>query len=105
MALQRRWTDEQVEQVIGRLLQIGVTLAALVVLIGAIRYLAEAAAQPVEYHVFHGEPKPLRTVWAIGSEAAELHSRGLMQLGLVLLIRTPVARVLFTVFAFFRQRD
>ena len=31
--------------------------------------------------------------------------RGLIQLGLLLLIATPVARVVFSVFAFARQRD
>jgi uncharacterized membrane protein len=35
----------------------------------------------------------------------DLHSRGLMQLGLLVLVATPVARVAFAVFAFARQRD
>jgi uncharacterized membrane protein len=34
-----------------------------------------------------------------------LHSRGLIQLGLLLLIATPVARVAFSVLAFAEQRD
>lgn len=33
------------------------------------------------------------------------HGRGLIQLGLLLLIATPIARVTFSVFAFFYQRD
>jgi uncharacterized membrane protein len=34
-----------------------------------------------------------------------LNSRGLIMLGLLLLIATPVARVIFSAFAFARERD
>jgi uncharacterized membrane protein len=47
----------------------------------------------------------LRTVDGILREAAKFHGRGLIQLGLLLLIATPVARVLFSVFAFIYERD
>ncbi len=39
------------------------------------------------------------------ADAAKLQGRGWIQLGLLLLIATPVARVVFTVFAFARERD
>ena len=38
-------------------------------------------------------------------EAGHLHGRGLIQLGLLLLITTPVARVLFSVLAFLYEKD
>jgi uncharacterized membrane protein len=41
----------------------------------------------------------------IVQQASDLRGRGLIQLGLLLLIATPVARVIFSVFAFARQRD
>jgi uncharacterized membrane protein len=99
------WTDEQVEQMVGRLLQIGVLVAALVVLVGGIVYLIHDGLASADHHHFHGEPKALRSFWGIGTEATDLRSRGLMQLGLLLLILTPVSRVALTVFAFIRQRD
>ena len=37
--------------------------------------------------------------------ALALHARAIIQLGLLLLIATPVARVVFSVYAFARQRD
>ena len=37
--------------------------------------------------------------------ALSFRARGLIQLGLLLLIATPVARVAFSVFAFARQHD
>ena len=38
-------------------------------------------------------------------DAFTLHSRGLIQLGLLLLIATPVARVAFSIFGFAEEKD
>jgi uncharacterized membrane protein len=99
------WTDERVEQVVGNLLRAGVSLAAAVVLLGGLVYLARHGAEPVDYKVFHGEPEDLRSPVGIVADALALRGRGLIQLGLLLLVATPVARVVFSVFAFLRQRD
>ena len=100
-----RWTDHQVEQVVGRLLQVGVLLAALVVIIGGALLLADHGGARADFRVFHGESSPLRSVGAIVSAAVAGDSRAIVQLGLVLLIATPVARVAFTLVAFAIQRD
>jgi uncharacterized membrane protein len=56
--------------------------------------------------VFHGEPADLRSVSGIVSAAlSHQHGRGIIQLGLLFLIATPVARVIFSVFASAVQRD
>jgi uncharacterized membrane protein len=98
--------DEQVEQVLGNLLRAGVMAAAAVVLAGGMLYLARHGAEHVEnLRVFHGEPIQLRSPSYIVEKAMELSGRGMIQLGLLLLIATPVARVVFSVFAFARERD
>ena len=101
----RAWTDEDVEQLLGRVLQAGVVLAAVVVLIGAIAYLTAHGQEPFSYHVFRGEPAALRTLGGIARDALALDSRGIVQLGVLLLLATPVARVALSVVAFARQRD
>jgi uncharacterized membrane protein len=100
-----RWSDDRVEQAMGNLLRAGVILAATVVLVGGIFYLIRYGAISPDYRVFRGEPANLRTVSGILADAIELHSRGLIQLGLLILVATPVARVMFSVFAFMRQHD
>ena len=105
MARSGRWTDEQVELVIGNLLRIGVILSAAVVLTGGIHYLVKYGSTPPHYRVFNGEPTDLRTPGGIVADALQFRSRGLIQLGLLLLIATPVARVAFAAFAFAKQRD
>ena len=100
-----RWSDERVEAIMGNLLRAGVILAASVVFAGAILYLIRYGGTSPDYRVFRGEPADLRHLSGIGTSAMDLHSRGLMQLGLLVLVATPVARVAFAVFAFARQRD
>jgi uncharacterized membrane protein len=99
------WTDERVEQILGNLLRVGVIVAAVVVAIGGALYLAEYGTTRADYCVFRGEPEELRHPADILVEAWVLHSRGVIQLGLLLLVATPVARVFFSVFAFARERD
>jgi uncharacterized membrane protein len=105
MAPKRPWTDQQVEVMIGNLLRGGVLLAACVVLGGGVLYLLRYGGTAPDYRVFHGEPIDLRSVSGIVRDAVSLRSRGVIQLGLLLLAATPVARVAFAVVAFARQRD
>jgi uncharacterized membrane protein len=100
-----RWTDEQVESIIGNLLRWGVMVAAAVVLAGAVVYLCRHGAEHPSYQVFRGEPTDLKTVWGIWRQTLTGHGRGLIQLGLLLLVATPIARVAFSLVAFLRQRD
>src|SRR6202045_1127969 len=80
-------------------------MAAAVVAMGGVMYLAKYGATPVHYHTFRGVPDDLRSPLGIVVDALALSSRGVIQLGLLLLVATPVARVIFSVFAFARQRD
>ena len=100
-----RWSDHAVEQLVGRLLQLGVLAAAVVVLIGGGLLLAQHGGAPASYSVFRGEPELLRSIVSIVRGAVSMDSRAIVQLGLLLLILTPVARVAFTLVAFALQRD
>jgi uncharacterized membrane protein len=97
--------DERVELVIGRLLQIGVLAAAIVVVIGGILLLTRYGHLPANFQQFKGEDAALRSVGGIIHAALSGDSRAIVQLGLVLLIATPVARVALTLGAFIVQRD
>lgn len=98
-------SDQQVEEIIGDLLRAGVIIAASVVLLGGIIYLVRHGEDAPNHHVFLGEPAYLRGVAGIITEARSFSGRGIIQLGLLLLVATPVARVIFSVAAFALQRD
>jgi uncharacterized membrane protein len=97
--------DRRVDQIIGNLLRTGVLLAAAVVLVGGILFLVHNGSLPVTYRLFRGEPSDLRHVSDIFQQFIALDPRGIIQFGILLLIATPVARVIFTVFAFAYERD
>jgi uncharacterized membrane protein len=105
----RNSEDVRVEQIMGNLLRAGVLLAAAVVLLGGVVYLIRHGADRVNespnYRVFHGEGSELTTLPGIFESVAGGRGRGIIQLGLLLLIATPVARVVFSVVAFGYERD
>lgn len=101
----RSWSDFQIDRIIGAILRSGVVLSALVVFAGGAVYLLHHGLEHPNYRVFHGEPNDLRSVSGILSDAVSCKGRGVIQLGLLFLIGTPVARVAFTILAFALQRD
>src|SRR5215472_15560183 len=100
-----RWTDERVETIIGELLRAGVILAASVVALGGIVYLTRNGGARPELASFRGEPPEYRQLGLIIGGVLSGRGRSIIQLGLLLLIATPVARVAFSVAAFAVQRD
>ena len=105
MATNPGWTDKRMETLIGILLRTGVLLSAIIVACGAAIYLARHGHSLTDYRMFHGEPSDLRSVDKIVRDAFALQGRGIIQLGLLLLIATPVARVGFSIFAFAEEHD
>ena len=56
-------------------------------------------------HVFHSEPADLRTIGGIWKGLASGSARAIIQFGLLLLIATPVARVIGAAAVFAREKD
>ncbi len=98
-------SDHAVEQFVGRLLQIGVALSALVVFVGGGLLLLHHGAEVPSFSSFRGEPQATRTLYGIVQGVLAADSRSIIQFGLLLLISTPILRVAFTLVAFFLQRD
>jgi uncharacterized membrane protein len=98
-------SEKRFESLIGTILRSGVILAAIVVLAGGTLYLAKYGNLKPDYRIFRGEPTDLQSVSGIFHDALRHHSRGLIQVGLLILISTPIARVAFCVAAFLAERD
>ena len=101
----KNWTDLRIEIIIGSLLRTGVLLAASVVLVGGGLYLTRHGHETINYTIFHGEPEALRSIPAVLEGVASFHASSIIQLGLLLLIATPIARVLFAAIAFALEKD
>jgi uncharacterized membrane protein len=97
--------DRRLEGIIGRLLQTGVLMAAAIVLAGGTFYLVQHHSDRVDYRIFVPGGPDLCTLPGILRSAAQFHSEGLIQIGLSLLIATPVARVIMAIAGFALERD
>ena len=98
------FTDKEMEIEIGLMLRIGVSISAAVVFLGGILYLISVQQLP-DYVHFHATAKPLRTVGGVLGGVARFDAASVIQLGILLLIATPVVRVVFCVVGFARQKD
>jgi len=98
-------TDERLEKMIATILLGGVLAAATVVFIGGIRYLLQHHADPVQYSRFILNDPRLTSVRTIAQLSWHFRGDAIIQLGLVLLIATPVTRVALSAVAFYLERD
>jgi uncharacterized membrane protein len=99
------WRDRRMEVILGNLLRAGVLLSAAVVLMGACVYLSRHAHEKADYRIFRGEPSEFRTIPGVIRSVMHWRGRGLIQLGLLFLIATPIARVAFSIAGFAIERD
>ncbi|HEX4322712.1 MAG TPA: DUF1634 domain-containing protein [Acidobacteriaceae bacterium] len=97
--------DTALDTKIGILLQTGVFSSAAVVLLGGVLYVAQHGRERPGYQAFHGVPASLNTIHGIVTGVLHGNALAIIQFGLLMLIATPVARVVFSVFAFLAERD
>jgi uncharacterized membrane protein len=99
------WNDQRIETWVGVLLRTGVMLAAAIVLTGGILYLAHTPGPRPDYSHFHAEPLQFTQFTSILHGVATLNPESIIMLGLLVLIATPVARVLMCIVGFLFERD
>jgi uncharacterized membrane protein len=104
--LSRNSADERLENTLGNLLRTGVILAAFVVAVGGLSYVVRFGFREApDRRAFVGENPEFRSIPGVISGTLALHSWAIIQLGIVLLIATPIARVVFAALGFLRQGD
>lgn len=102
---QNQWNDDRMDRIISVILRSGVLLACAVVIIGGVFYVIHHQGPLPDYRVFQSEPANLRGLRGIFHGVFVALGRNWIQFGLVILVATPVTRVAFSVFAFFKERD
>ena len=101
----RTFQDRQAEIFIGQVLRTGVLISGAVTLIGLFLYLLHHAGASPIYRAFLSSRNQFYSLPSLLRLAATGHAVAVMQLGILLLIATPVARVAFLIGAFALQRD
>jgi uncharacterized membrane protein len=89
---------------LARALVLGVLISASVITLGIVLHLAHHATDPVALSTYRAQPPELSRFGGIIKESIS-NPRAIMQLGIALLILTPIARVFFSLVIFATQRD
>lgn len=101
----RTGMDKRLEGIIGYTLRIGVVTAAVIVLIGGIAYLVQNHSAVPHYQTFQAASKHSDDLSGIVQNIRAFNSLGIIQLGLLILVATPILRVVLSVVAFAMERD
>jgi uncharacterized membrane protein len=99
----RSFQDKDLQSFIGNLLRWGVIVAMAIVVAGLVLYLFQYGRSVADYSVFDEA-----AVFRLDEFYAALKtgdSKAIMQLGVIALIATPIARVLFTMIGFWLEKD
>lgn len=89
---------EQIENTIGKILRYGVLLSSLVMIIGLILYIIMGSTGYSE--TFH-----YRSINELFNGIISLKPYAIMMLGLLMLILTPVLRVVVSIYSFYKEHD
>lgn len=98
------WSEEQLDIRMGRVLRWGVLLAAAVMIAGAVVFLLHYGGNISDYRVFR-DGKPRHGPRGIFGPGQWADGSRLIQLAVLMIVATPLARVIFAAYGFFRQRD
>lgn len=97
--------DKDVQLILGTLLRVGVLLSTAIVLIGGIIFLATHPNQKVSFKNFNPALTQFSSIAAIIKGIKTLDGLAIIQFGVLLLIFTPIARVVFSIFSFLMEKD
>ena len=97
--------NRSIETILGDLLRTGVIIAGSVVIIGAVLFLVRHGFEIPSYHMFKPDIFNYSDFRDLFKGIITFRSVSIMEFGVLLLIATPVLRVLFSVFAFAYEKD
>ena len=96
------WEERDVELYIGKLLRYGVILSSLITITGGV---SQHPDQELNFKTFVGAPNYLRELSTLLPAVLKLDGLAIIQLGVAVLIATPVLRVAFSIIAFAIEKD
>ncbi|WP_118952487.1 DUF1634 domain-containing protein [Taibaiella helva] len=99
----KSFQDKDLQSFIGNLLRLGVIIAMTIVIAGLLMYLFQYGGQTAGYSVF--DERAVFRLPVFWQALRHGDSKAIMELGVMALIATPIARVLFTMIGFWLEKD
>jgi len=105
MASRAKFKDTDMQHIIGWILRGGVAVSMTVVVIGGVFFIYRHGESVSDFHVFKGIPDFIGSPKKVLLSTLQLHGLAIIQLGIALLIATPVLRVVFAAIGFILEKD
>ena len=99
------WEERDVELYIGKLLRYGVILSSIITITGGIIYISQHPDQQLNFKTFVGAPNYLRELTTLLPAVIKFEGMAIIQLGVAVLIATPILRIAFSIVAFAIEKD
>ncbi len=100
-----KFKDTEMQAIIGWVLRLGVFISMLVVFLGGIIYLYRHGQTIADYRVFKGVPGFLQDTNGVVNGILTFRGRAIIQAGIILLIATPIIRVVCSAVGFVLEKD
>ncbi|MDF2432869.1 MAG: hypothetical protein JWP44_2500 [Mucilaginibacter sp.] len=100
-----KFKDTDIQTLIGMVLRVGIITSISIVFIGGIFYLSRHGHTIEDYKVFKGVPDFVQHPESLINGLFDLKGQAIIQTGIVLLIATPILRVIFSAIGFVLEKD
>ncbi len=101
--MKRHFTDFDLNRSVGNLLRIGVILSVITSLFGFIKLFLEGFKMPKEYSSLE---IPDGTIWqSFWNSLMNFEGVAIIQLGILILIMTPLVRIIFALIGYLKEKD
>ncbi len=101
----KKFKDTDMQALLGKVLRTGTILSIGIVLFGGVIFLYRHGNSIVNYGRFTGIPDFVHYTKQLIPAALAFKGQAIIQIGIILLIGTPIMRVLFSAIGFALERD
>lgn len=105
MDLKMKFKDKDMQLLLGQVLRAGTIISISIVFIGGVVFLYRHGFSIANYRVFNGVPDFVQHPSGIEYGILNFKGQAIIQFGIILLIATPIVRVLFSAIGFVLEKD
>jgi|SRR6185312_10179540 len=101
----KRFKDTDLQLLLGHVLRAGTVISITIVFFGGVIYLSRHGSSIADYRVFRFTPVFTNQANSLFNGVVHLQGQAIIQTGIILLIATPVLRVIFSAIGFALEKD
>lgn len=99
------FTDVDLNRSVGNLLRLGVILSVAISLVGFIKLFSEGFVMPKKYKMLNMGSSSEKVWGSFWDSLCKGEGMAIIQLGILLLILTPLVRIIFALIGYLKEKD